>query len=51
MRQSMNGTGNCNDNAPMESFWHTVMETAHVKPASRYPYWMRRGYVEELYDL
>ena len=23
MRQSMSGTGNCYDNAPMESFWHS----------------------------
>ena len=24
MRQSMSGTGNCYDNAPMESFWHSL---------------------------
>ena len=24
MRQSMSGTGNCYDNAPMESFWHSM---------------------------
>lgn len=30
MRQSMSGTGNCYDNAPMESFWHTMkVEETH----------------------
>ena len=24
MRQSMSGTGNCYDNAPMESYWHSM---------------------------
>jgi putative transposase len=29
-RQSMSGTGNCFDNAPMESFWHTLkVEETH----------------------
>ena len=30
MRQSMSGTGNCYDNAPMESFWHSMkVEETH----------------------
>jgi putative transposase len=30
MRQSMSGTGNCYDNAPMESFWHSLkVEETH----------------------
>ena len=30
MRQSMSGTGNCFDNAPMESFWHSLkVEETH----------------------
>ena len=30
MRQSMSGTGNCFDNAPMESFWHALkVEETH----------------------
>jgi putative transposase len=30
MRQSMSGTGNCYDNAPMESYWHTLkVEETH----------------------
>ena len=30
IRQSMSGTGNCFDNAPMESFWHTLkVEETH----------------------
>ena len=30
MRQSMSGTGNCFDNAPMESFWHSMkVEETH----------------------
>ena len=30
MRQSMSGTGNCYDNAPMESFWHSLkVEQTH----------------------
>lgn len=30
IRQSMSGTGNCYDNAPMESFWHTMkVEETH----------------------
>jgi putative transposase len=30
MQQSMSGTGNCYDNAPMESFWHSLkVEETH----------------------
>jgi len=30
MRQSMSGTGNCYDNAPMESYWHSLkVEETH----------------------
>ena len=30
MQQSMSGTGNCYDNAPMESFWHSLkVEQTH----------------------
>ena len=30
IRQSMSGTGNCYDNAPMESFWHSLkVEETH----------------------
>ena len=30
MKQSMSGTGNCYDNAPMESFWHSLkVEETH----------------------
>jgi putative transposase len=30
MRQSMSGTGNCYDNAPMESYWHSLkVEQTH----------------------
>ena len=30
MRQSISGTGNCYDNAPMESFWHSMrVEETH----------------------
>ena len=30
IRQSMSGTGNCYDNAPMESFWHSMkVEETH----------------------
>jgi putative transposase len=30
LRQSMSGTGNCYDNAPMESFWHSMkVEETH----------------------
>jgi transposase InsO family protein len=30
LRQSMSGTGNCYDNAPMESFWHSLkVEETH----------------------
>ena len=37
MRQSMSGTGNCYDNAPMESYWHSlkVEETHGVDFATR----------------
>ncbi|MFN8704929.1 MAG: IS3 family transposase [Burkholderiales bacterium] len=37
MRQSMSGTGNCYDNAPMESFWHSlkVEETHGIDFATR----------------
>ena len=30
MQQSMSGTGNCYDNAPMESYWHSMkVEETH----------------------
>lgn len=37
MQQSMSGTGNCYDNAPMESFWHSlkVEETHGLNFATR----------------
>ena len=37
MRQSMSGTGNCYDNAPMESYWHSlkVEETHGLDLATR----------------
>jgi hypothetical protein len=30
---------------------HSVMEITETSPITRHPYWMRRGYVEELYAI
>jgi len=53
IRQSMSGTGNCYDNAPMESFWHSlkVEETHGLDFATRDE--ARRcvfGYIEGWYN-
>ena len=53
MRQSMSGTSNCYDNAPMESFWHSmkVEETLGEDFATRaYATHSVFGYIEGWYN-